>query len=245
MSDIIFGKNPLIEAAESGVEIEKVFMLNTLRGETEVYFRQYCKNRNIPLAKVPEVKLNELARNKSHQGLVAIISPIRYFEIEDVLAQIFERGETPLIMVADSVSDVRNIGSLARSAHFFGAHAVVMTGNASGRINEEAVKASAGALLKIPVCRYASIFNLVSTLQSHGILVYAAAITKNSRPPDETDFTLPAAILLGAEDKGLNPKLFDLADGVVHIPAAASFDSLNVSVAGAVLMYEAQRQRKS
>ena len=245
MTEIIFGKNPLLEAVESGLEIEKIFMLNTLRGETEIFFRQYCKNKNIPLAKVPEVKLNDLARNKVHQGLVAIVSPVRYYQVSDILSQLFEQGKTPLLVVADNITDVRNIGSLARSAYFFGAHALIISGNASGRLNEDAVKASAGALLKIPVCRTQSVFNLVSELQSSGIMVYAAAITSDALSPSDTDFRSPAAILLGSEDKGLNPKLYGVVDEVVAIPAANPFDSLNVSVAGSILLYEAQKQRKS
>jgi 23S rRNA (guanosine2251-2'-O)-methyltransferase len=244
MTDIIFGRNPVTEALDSGVEIEKIYMLNSMRGETEVMMRRICKEKNIPLAKVPEIKLKELTKNKVHQGLVAMISPIRYQEVQDIIAGVFENGQTPLLLVADGVTDVRNLGALARSAYFFGAHALILSGGVGGRINDEAVKASAGAMLKIPVCRNPSIFNLISELQSAGIKVLASGM-KTENSISESYLNEPVAILLGSEDKGLHPKVFEVVDEVVKIPAGGDFDSLNVSVAGGILMYEVNRQRHS
>lgn len=244
MTDIIFGKNPVIEAIESGVDIEKIYMLNTLRGETEVYFRRVCKDKNIPLSKVPEIKLKELSRNKVHQGLVALISPVTYHNLDDVIVRVFEKGKVPLIIIADGVTDVRNLGALARSAYFFGADALVLSGGMGGRINDDAVKTSAGALLKIPVCRNTSLFNLISDLQSAGISVIATGL-KTEKIISEADLTGPVAIILGSEDKGLNPKVNEVVDEVVKIPAGTEFDSLNVSVAGGIILYETYRQRLS
>ncbi|MBK9255615.1 MAG: 23S rRNA (guanosine(2251)-2'-O)-methyltransferase RlmB [Saprospiraceae bacterium] len=242
MSDIIFGKNPVLEAFDAGADIEKIFMLSTLRGELEVSIRNLCRDRQIPLAKVPEVKLNELSKNRNHQGVVAIISPVNFQNIKDVIALIYEEGNVPLIVIADGVNDVRNLGALARSAYFFGAHALVFSGNMTGRINEDTVKTSAGAILKIPVCRAQSLFNLISDLQNSGIHVVAAGL-KSEKSVDKIDFKVPTALLLGSEEKGLHYKVYEVVDDVATIPAVNAFDSLNVSVAGGILLYEVVRQR--
>lgn len=242
MSDIIFGKNPVLEAFSSGVDIEKIFVLATLRGELEIKIRQLCKENQIPLAKVPEVKLNELSRNQLHQGIVAMISPIHYENIEDVVDLSFSTGNVPLVVVIDGVTDVRNIGALSRSAYYFGATALVIAGNFSGRINEETVKSSAGAILKLPVCRVSSLLALISTLQNKGLYVVASALKSNDTLHD-VDFNLPCAIILGSEDKGLHYKVLETVDQSVKINAMTDFDSLNVSVAGGIFLYEVNRQR--
>lgn len=242
MTDIIFGKNAVIEAFNAGLDIEKIFVLNNMRGEFEVQIRNLCRDHNVPLAKVPEIKLNELTKFKAHQGIVALISPIKYYDFRDVVARAFDEGALPLIIVLDGVTDVRNIGAIARSTHFFGAHGIIITGNFAGRINEDTVKTSAGAILKIPVCRANSLLSLVSELQSLGLKVVATSL-KNSMPPTECDLTEPLAIILGAEDSGLHYKVLDVVDEVVKIPSGGEFDSLNVSVAAGILLYETKRQR--
>ena len=165
MSHIIYGKNAVLEAFNSDLDIEKVFILQSLRGELEIAVRQFCKEKNIPLSKVPESKINDLARDKTHQGVVAFTSPVKYIDYNEMISRVPET-ETPLFVVLDSVTDVRNIGAIARSALFFGAHGLIISGSASGRINEETVKASSGAILSLPVARANSNFNLISDLQS-------------------------------------------------------------------------------
>jgi 23S rRNA (guanosine2251-2'-O)-methyltransferase len=243
MSDIIIGRNAVIEAFDADVELEKVYVLATLRGEQEVAIRNLCRDHNIPLAKVPEQKLNELAKNRAHQGMVAQISPIKYQEYEDVIAMALGKGEQPLLVVLDGISDVRNIGAIARSALYFGAHGIIITGAFSGRINEDTIKASAGAILSLPVCRVNSLFNLISDLQSSGIRVIATALTQESILPQESAMHEPTAILMGSEDKGLHAKVLTIVDEVVKIPSASEFDSLNVSVAAAIILYNAYNQR--
>ncbi len=243
MTDVIYGRNTILEAFSSGMDIEKVFVLSTLKGEFEVQIRNICRDNNVPLAKVPEIKLNELTRFKAvHQGVVATISPIKYADYREIIADVISQGQKPLIVVMDGVTDVRNIGAVARSAHFFGAHTLIISGSFSGRISEDTVKTSAGAILKIPVCRVNSLLHLVSELQAMGIVVIASSL-KDAIEPTACEFSEPVAIILGSEDKGLHYKVLEIVDQVVKIPAHSDFDSLNVSVAGGILLYEAMRQR--
>jgi 23S rRNA (guanosine2251-2'-O)-methyltransferase len=243
MTDHIFGKNAVIEAFDAGLDIEKVFVLNSIRGEFEIQIRNLCKEANVPLAKVPEIKLNELSKFKVHQGVVALISPIKYFDHKDIIAAAFDKGDNPLMIILDGVTDVRNIGAISRSAYFFGAHGLIISGNFAGRINEDTVKTSAGAILKLPVCRVNSLLHLVSDLQSLGLKVIATSL-KDAITPEKADLTVPTAIILGAEDKGLHYKVLEIVDEVVKIPAIGEFDSLNVSVAAGILLYESTRQRQ-
>lgn len=243
MSDIIFGRNSVEEAFRSGKEIEKVFVLNSMRGEFEVYVRNICREKSVPLAKVPEQKLAELCGPRSaHQGVAAMISRINYVDYRDVISASFERGTDPLVVVLDSITDIRNIGAIARSAWFFGADCIILTGNISGSISEDAVKSSAGAILNIPVSREKSVFTTVSQLQSMGLKVVATAL-KSTLSPAESELSGPSAILMGSEEKGLHYKVLEVSDETVKIPSGNDFDSLNVSVAAGILLYEAIRQR--
>lgn len=243
MSELIFGKNAVIEAFHAAVDIEKVYVLSNIRGEFEVQIRNLCKINSVPLAKVPEIKLNELSKFKAHQGVVALISPLKYQAYRDVIQKTVQEGNTPLLVVLDGITDVRNIGAIARSAHYFGANGLIISGNFSGQINEDTVKSSAGAILQLSVCRVNSLLSLVSDLQSLGIQVVATSLEKNADLPCQCDLTLPTAFILGAEDKGLHYKVLEIVDTAVCIQAASNFDSLNVSVAAGVLLYETNRQR--
>lgn len=243
MSDTIYGRNAVTEAFDAGLDIEKVFVLSSIRGEYEIQIRNLCKDANVPLAKVPEVKLNELSKYKVHQGVVALISPIKYHDFKDVIASTMKEGKSPLVLVIDGVTDVRNVGAIARSAYYFGADAIIIAGNFAGRINEDTVKASAGAILRIPVCRVNSLLTLVSDLQSLGLKVIATSL-KDAIEPEQSDLKEPLAIILGAEDKGLHYKVLEIVDEIIKIPAVSDFDSLNVSVAAGIFLYESAKQRR-
>jgi len=243
MSDIIFGKYPVLEALKAQKDIEKIYTVATLRGELEITIRQWCKENNVPLAKVPEIKMNEICKSKVHQGVAAVISPITYQDIFKVLSDEEKEEKTPLLLILDSVTDIRNIGAVARSALFFGASALVITGNFAGRINEEAVKSSAGALLKIQVCRYPSLLALMASLQNKGVQLIGTMLNA-SVEISEADFNMPTAFILGSEDKGLHYKVTENTDLNVKIHGASDFDSINVSVAAGICLYECQRQRK-
>jgi 23S rRNA (guanosine2251-2'-O)-methyltransferase len=235
MSQIIFGKNPVIEAFSAGQNLEKVYILATLRGETEIKIRNLCKENNVPLAKVPEIKLNELCRNKAHQGIAALISPVTYVAFETLIEETMATGG--FFVVLDQVTDVRNIGAIARSAYYFGASGLVLAGNYSGQINEDTVKTSAGAILKLKLCRVGSLLSAVSDMQNRGIWV-TAADAKGNKDVKNATFTGPTAILMGSEDKGLHYKVLEIADETVRVPGTGTFDSLNVSVAAGIMMYE-------
>lgn len=235
MSQIIFGKNPVIEAFTSGQNLEKVYILATLRGETEIKIRNLCKEYNVPLAKVPDIKLNEICKNKTHQGIAAMISPVSYIPFESLMEEtLLTKG---FFMVLDQVTDVRNIGAIARSAYYFGATGLVLAGNYSGQINEDTVKTSAGAILKLKLCRVNSLLSAVSEMQNRGIWVVAADV-KGQKTLREATFSEGTAILVGAEGKGLHYKVTAIADETISVPGEGHFDSLNVSVAAGIIMYE-------
>jgi 23S rRNA (guanosine2251-2'-O)-methyltransferase len=242
MSDLIVGRNAITEAIDAGIEIEKIYLLHTLRGEFEVEIRNFCRQHNIPLAKVPEVKLNELTKNRNHQGVVGIISGIKFCDYKKVIADVFEENKEPFIVVAEGITDVRNIGAIARSAHYFGAHLLILAGNTSGRINEDAIKASAGAILSIPVSRAGSLLSLISELQQFHIRVIATSLN-HATDIQETDLSGPLAFILGNEEKGVHYKVLEIVDECVKIPQVSDFDSLNVSVAAGIVLYEANRQK--
>jgi 23S rRNA (guanosine2251-2'-O)-methyltransferase len=241
MSQIIFGKNPVLEAFSSRQSIEKVYILATMTGELEIKIRNLCKEHNIPLAKVPEVKLNDLSKKKLHQGVAAVISPVQYVKFEDLVNKTV--AENGFVIVLDNVSDVRNMGAIARSAYYFGASGLIIAGNFSGQVNEDTVKTSAGAILKLPMARTGSVLTAVAELQNKGFLVVAADV-KGKKIPEEIDLTTPTAMIMGAEEKGLHYKVLESADETVRIDGTGDFDSLNVSVATGVLLYEVVRQRK-
>lgn len=243
MSNLIYGRHPVVEAIHSGKPVEKIFFQQGLRGELEKEIRLLAREHDIPLQVVPKEKLNKLTARGAHQGVAAFLSLVEFLSIEDVTPFIFERGETPLLVLLDGVTDVRNFGAICRSAECLGAHAVVIPQSGAAPANEEAMKASAGALARIRLCRVRSLFSTVEWLQTAGIQVVATALSDRARPSYAIDFSVPTAILLGSEGDGVHPKLIKMSDAVAMIPQATDFDSLNVSVAAGILLYEAQRQR--
>lgn len=242
MSNLIYGHHPVVEAIQAGKAVDKVFFQQGLRGELEKEIRHLTKAHDIPLQVVPKEKLNKLVRG-NHQGVVAWLALVEYQDIENVLPLVFEKGETPLILLLDSITDVRNFGAICRSAECAGVHAVVFPQSGSAPANEDAMKASAGALARVRLCRVRSLFSTLEWLQQSGVQVLATGLTDRAEPIFKMDFTLPTAILLGAEDKGVHPKLLKMADQVTRIPQTTDFDSFNVSVAAGIVLYEAMRQR--
>ncbi len=241
-NNLIYGHHPVAEAIRAGKGVEKVFFQQGLRGEMEKEFRHLAKENGIPLQVVPREKLNKMVRG-NHQGVVAYLSLIEFQSVEDVVPYIFEQGATPLFVLLDRITDVRNFGAICRSAECAGAHAVVIPQSGSAPANEEAMKASAGALARVRICRVRSLFSTVEFLQESGVQVVATALSGRSVPLFEADLTLPTAILMGAEGEGVHPKLLKMADTVVKIPQATDFDSFNVSVAAGIVLYETMRQR--
>lgn len=238
---LIYGKHPLWDAIESGTSIDKVWLQIGMKGAYVSDMRTLCKQKNIPIQMVPKEKLNKLTR-QNHQGAIGFVSMVDYYKLEEILPSLYEKTEMPIILILDGITDVRNFGAIARSAECLGASAIVIGKKNAARINAEAMKASAGALAKIPVCRENSPMAAVDFLQLSGVSV-ASSHLRAEKKVNEIDFTGPIAILLGAEGRGVHYTLTEKADLSFIIPQSGTTDSLNVSVANGIILYEIARQR--
>ncbi len=243
LPEVIFGRHPVADAIRGGITVERVLLQQGMRGETEIEMRHLCRDYEIPMQVVPKEKLLQWTRG-NHQGVVALISPVPFQRLEDILPAVYEKGESPLILVLDGVTDVRNFGAIARSAACCGVHALVIPQKGSATITPEAVKTSAGALLHMPVCRTASLVNTLSFLHMSGLTTYAADL-KGRRPLFEMELDLPVAVVLGSEDTGVQQALLSRVNHRFFIPQTRLTDSFNVSVAAGIVLYEAVRQRYS
>lgn len=241
MENFIFGIRPLIEALEKGEKPEKVLIQQGLIGENFQQLFQIIRREKIPHQMVPVEKLNRVTR-KNHQGVIAFISLISYQPLDQLLPMIYDQGEMPLLVLLDRVTDVRNLGAIARSAECFGAHAIVIPDKGSAPVNADAIKTSAGALSRLPVCREGNILETIAFLKASGIRVIAAT-EKSTESVDQADMKGPLAIIMGSEDKGISYPVLKMADQSVSIPMKGSIASLNVSVAAGILLFEAHRQR--
>lgn len=241
--NIIYGRHPILDALESGTSFEKIWLQQGTRGDLEKEIRAYCRKLDIPLQYVPKDRLNRMAPG-NHQGIAGLMSLIRYQRVEDVVPHLFEQSVMPLLVMLDGVTDVRNLGAIARSAECLGAHALVVGKKNAAPVNAEAMKASAGALNQLPVCRENSLVAAVEWMQMSGIQVVGTTL-EESTPVEAVDFSGPTAIVLGAEDTGLSQGLSDRLDLRCRIPQEGTTDSLNVSVAGGIVLYEALRQRRT
>lgn len=253
--NLIFGIHPVREAIEGGTEIEKIYVRKT-SGENlnaaeraqvgaSNAVRELAMEAGLHVQEVPVEKLNRLTRNGNHQGVVAVIAAIRYKEINELveeLQQRIEAGEAPLVVAMDSVTDIRNFGAIARSAECAGAAALLMPAKNSAPVNAEADKSSAGALTMIPVSRVGSLKVALNLLRGIGMQCVGAT-EKSNTLIYEADFTRPTVLVMGAEDRGISRDILQLCDVQAGIPLAGRIESLNVSAAAAVILFEALRQR--
>jgi 23S rRNA (guanosine2251-2'-O)-methyltransferase len=237
----VFGIRAVIEAIKAGKEIESLYIQRGIGGELLNELRALLSEYNITAQQVPVEKLNRITM-KNHQGVIAFISPIVYQKIEDIIPQIFEKGEVPLILVLDSITDVRNMGAIARTAECSGVHAIVVPAKGSAQINPDAIKTSAGALYKIPVCRHDNFMQTIKFLQESGLQLVCCT-EKTKEYIYTPDYTGPTAIIMGSEEDGVRNDIIRIADHLAKIPMFGEIESLNVSVATAVILYEAIRQR--
>lgn len=240
-SDYIFGLRPVIEAIKAGKPIDRLLVRQGLQGQLYHELMVEVRKYNIPFQIVPVERI-ELVTRKNHQGVLAWLSLIEFQNIENLLPMIFEKGEDPLIIALDGVSDVRNFGAIVRSADCLGAHGIVIPEKGSARITADAIKTSAGALHSFPVCREKSIVRSVEYLKQSGLKVIAAT-EKSGLEISKAALKGPVVIIMGAEDKGISRELLALADQNVKIPMTGNIASLNVSVAAGILLYETARQR--
>ena len=241
-NNLIFGRHPVLEAINSGKTVDKVLLQQDAAGEMAREIRKICKAKFIPLQMVPKERLNRFARG-NHQGVICWLSLIEYQRLEDILPSIYEKSEVPLLLLLDGVTDVRNFGAIARSAEVFGAHAIVIPRKNSAQITPDAIKTSAGALMAIPVCREPSIIASIELLQQSGVQVFASDL-KSRRDLKAIDFSVPCALVIGAEDRGVSRSLLQVVDKTFLIPQVGKTDSLNVSVATGIMLYEVNQQRK-
>lgn len=239
--EFIFGLHPVMEAIKSGREIEKIFVKNGLRGGMYAELMAAIKNAGIPYQSVPREKLQRITTG-NHQGVVAYISRISYQPLENVLPAVYERGEIPFIVVLDRITDVRNMGAVARSALCAGVHALVVPERGGAMVTADAVKSSAGALNSITVCREPSLVETVRYLKESGLRIVAAGERASSLYFEES-YNCPVALILGAEESGISGELADMADADVRIPVTGPVASLNVSAAASVIIFEVIRQR--
>lgn len=240
-NEYIFGLHAVIEAIEAGRDIDKILVKKDLHSELAVRLHDLARTYGVPMQRVPIEKLNRITR-KNHQGAIALLSAVTYQKLEHIVPQLYEDGITPLVLVLDGVTDVRNFGGMARTAECCGVNAIVIPERGSVTVNADAVKTSAGALHYLPVCRERSLTETVRFLKDNGYQIVAAT-EKADYNYTKANYTDPVAIVMGAEDCGISPAVLDLCDTKVSIPMFGHIGSLNVGVAAGVMMYEAVRQR--
>jgi 23S rRNA (guanosine2251-2'-O)-methyltransferase len=238
---IVIGRQPVLEALRAGRSMERIYVQKGASGEVLPELRRLAEESHVPVNTVPVEKLDSLTRG-NHQGVIGVTSPLVYADLQKTLEGILARNEVPCLVMLDGVTDVRNIGAIARTALCCGAHALVIPDKGVAALNEEAVKASAGALQHIAVCRVPSLLKAVDELHLNDIPVYATEMQAEERLQD-MDFRGPCCLLLGSEGKGIQTYLSKAADRRFRIPMAPGFDSLNVSVTAGIVLFEAFRQR--
>ncbi|MFW5773266.1 MAG: 23S rRNA (guanosine(2251)-2'-O)-methyltransferase RlmB [Tangfeifania sp.] len=239
--DFIFGTRAVIEAIRSGKPVEKVLLRKGLDNELFRQLYSLIQENDIPFRFVPVEKINRVTR-KNHQGVLAFISAVEFADIETVVPGLFESGVDPFLLILDQITDVRNFGAIVRTAECAGVHAVVIAEKGMARIGADAVKTSAGAIHTLPICRVSSLASTLQFLKNSGIKTVAAT-EKATQLYTDVSLNGPLAIVMGAEDKGISSSVLTLTDEQVKIPLHGNIESLNVSVAAGLMMYEAVRQR--
>ncbi|MEN8858338.1 MAG: 23S rRNA (guanosine(2251)-2'-O)-methyltransferase RlmB [Flavobacteriaceae bacterium] len=238
----IFGLRAIIEAINSKSTINKVYLQKGLRGELFFELETLIKQEKITTSFVPVEKLDRLSKNKNHQGAVAQISPVEFADLEKLIESSLEFDSTPLFLILDQISDVRNFGAIIRTAECTGVNGIIIQQSGSAPINAETIKTSAGAAFKMPICRVSHIKDAIYTLQSSDIKIVAAT-EKTEDLLYDVDFKQPIAIVMGSEHRGVNPSVLKIIDYKAKLPLLGEIDSLNVSVACGAFLYEAIRQR--
>ncbi len=239
--EMIFGTRAVIEAIEAGKEIEKIMIRRELNNELSKSLFNALKDTSIHIQKVPLEKLN-LLTSKNHQGVIAFISPVKFQRLENIIPFLYENAKTPLIVVLDGITDVRNFGAIARSCECAGVDAIVIPNRGGAAINADAIKTSAGALLNIPICRVDNLLTSLKFLKESGLKLVAAT-EKAKEIYTEINYSDPAVIVMGSEEDGIQKELLDICDEKVKIPILGKIGSLNVSVAAGIIVYEVIRQR--
>jgi 23S rRNA (guanosine2251-2'-O)-methyltransferase len=238
---MVFGMRPVMEAIKAGKEIDSILVQKGLKGQNVDELMELIYERKLHLKMVPSDRLNRMTK-KTHQGVICFISPISYARLEDVLPTVYESGKDPLVLLLDGITDVRNFGAIVRTAECAGVDAIVIPESGGARVTSDAIKTSAGALNIIAICRTHKIVDAVRMVKDSGLKVVACT-EQGKNDIYAADLNQPVALILGSEDTGISQACLDLADQVAGIPIMGKIESLNVSVAAGVVLYEAIRQR--
>lgn len=226
---------------ESGRPLDRIYLQNNGARDAHGVLKKLAAQHQVPINYVPVEKLNSFNIG-AHDGCVALLSKVQYQDLQQVISWVVERGNVPLFLILDSITDIRNIGGIARTALCTGVQALIIPDKGVGALNEDAVLTSAGALEQLPVCRVSSLMKAVDALHLNGIAVFASEM-KAEKTLFDLDLKGPAAIVMGSEDRGIHPALLRICDHQFKIPMHAGFESLNVSVAAGMILYEAMKQR--
>lgn len=238
---LVIGRDAVIKAMKEGRALDRIYLQATVHGPVIDEIKKLAESNNVPINKVPVEKLNNF-NVSNHEGCIAQLSKIKYQELQDIISFVVDKGEVPLFLILDGITDIRNIGGIARSAFCFGVNAIIIPDKGVGSLNEDAILTSAGALEQIPVCRVNSLMKAVDELHLNGIRVFASEMKAVKRSYD-CNFSDPCAIVMGGEEKGIYPALLKICDERFQIPMPGDFDSLNVSVATGIVLYEVMKQR--
>ena len=240
---MIYGIHAVTEAIRAGKEIDKLFLQEGLKSDLSAELRRITKENEELYVMVPCANLDRIAAGKNHQGCVAFISSITYFQIEELLPTIFEAGRTPLLLILDRITDVRNFGAIARSAECAGVDAIIIPSRGAAQVGADAIKTSAGALHAIPICRESNLKDTIDFLKASGLRI-ASCTEKGSTPHHKTELSGPLAIVMGSEEDGISSEYLKRSDVRVQIPMRGKISSLNVSVATGIILFEVLRQRE-
>jgi 23S rRNA (guanosine2251-2'-O)-methyltransferase len=241
IESMIFGIHPVLEALEEGKSVDKVFLKKGMEGDSGRHLMEKLRFYKVPFQFVPVEKLNRLTR-KNHQGVVAMISPVEFASLESLIQSLYEEGKVPLLVALDGVTDVRNFGAIARSADCLGANGIIIPFKGSAAVSADAVKTSAGALMRLPVCKVITLKETLQYLVDSGLRIVGFS-EKAKQDLHLSDLKGPMVILMGSEEDGISPELRPLISEMVRIPMAGKTSSLNVSVSAGIALYEVWRQR--
>ena len=242
-ANIIAGRNPVIEALRAGTIIEKVVILSGVKGGVIEKIKQMAKRNRVPFVEVGKQKFRELVSDTTTQGVVAIVGTKSYVELEDILNLADERHEPPFILILDEIEDPQNLGALIRTAECAGIHGVVIPKHHAASVNQTVAKTSAGASEHLPVAKVVNIATTLDELKQKGLWVVGTDATAE-KVYTELDYSMPIAIIIGNEGKGIRQLVKEKCDFVIKIPCYGKVESLNASVAGALVMYEAVKKRR-
>lgn len=239
---MVIGRQAVLEALQTRKQLDRIYLTREVKGMVIEEINLLAVKNAVPINYVPVAKLNGF-NVSNHEGCIAMIAKVQYQDLQDVISFVVDEGRTPLFLILDGITDIRNIGGIARTAYCCGVDAIIIPEKGVGALNEDAILTSAGALEKIAVCRVNSLMKTVDDLHMNGIKVYASEM-KADKTISDVALNEPCAIVMGSEDNGIFPALMKICDEKIKIPMTGDFESLNVSVATGIILYEVMRQRK-